>query len=321
MLLKQSPKDFIVDEVLKREFKPGKYGIYLLKKTNYNTESAVTEIANQLKINRKRISYAGLKDKIAITTQHISILNPPKNFSFSHPNISLKFLGTSTGPISLGDLEGNKFKITVREIKNKPVIDKTKQIPNYFDNQRFSTHNHIIGKHLLKREFQQAVNLILQTDKSKINQINKILQKNPNDFVNALRTIPPKMLMFYIHAYQSQLFNETVYNYLKTTQNPTQTQIPLIGFGLKAEDDLKHVIDQILKKENLAPRDFIIREIPELSMEGALRDLFIEIKDLNYEIKNDTKTSTHIVILEFYLPKGCYATMVVKNLIGGSSGI
>lgn len=322
MLLKKQPEDFIVNEVFKRNLsETGKYTIFILKKKDYNTEGAISEVARQLNIDRKRISYAGLKDKRAITTQHISILNCDPNKKFIHENIILTKLGYSNAPISLGDLEGNKFKITIRELKDPKI--NIKKVPNYFDNQRFGSFNHLIGKHLVNSEFKQATELIMQNDYSKKRYMEDILVKNPNDYVNALRQIQPKMLKLYVHAYQSYLWNKTVELYLKKNPNTAQRKIPMIGFGMEVDDDLQKIIDKIMFEENLNQRSFIIRQIPNLSVEGTNRELFIDYKNLTYKIEQDEENTEYKkVVFEFFLPKGSYATMLVKNLLEcGSSGI
>jgi len=72
--LKKIPEDFIVKEVADRTFGPeGKYLVCLLKKKNYNTEDAVQAICKALGAVRKNISYAGNKDRKAVTYQHISL--------------------------------------------------------------------------------------------------------------------------------------------------------------------------------------------------------------------------------------------------------
>ena len=74
--LKQKPEDFIVNEITNIKLKDkGKYAIFLLKKENYTNERAVQKIAEKLRIPRKFIGYAGNKDKVAVTTQYISIKN------------------------------------------------------------------------------------------------------------------------------------------------------------------------------------------------------------------------------------------------------
>jgi tRNA pseudouridine13 synthase len=296
--IKQSPEDFIVNEIPNRVWdKKGSYTIYNLKKKNYTTEKAVTIIAEYLKIPRKLIGYAGNKDKLAITTQYISIKGSSDD-GFDLKDISLKKVGYSDQPISLGDLKGNEFKINVQtELKPKPI----KKIVNYFGEQRFSKNNTEIGYLLLKKKFKESVELILKHELEFGPTIKDYIDKKPNDYIGALRKIPIKILKLYIHSYQSKLWNEIAKIKSKNKQNE---KLPIIGFTT----DLNKDVEEIIKKENISTRDFIFHQIPELSQEGNQRDLFAEIRNL--KIKKIEKGYN----LSFELDKGAYATEVIKQI-------
>ena len=292
--IKQKPEDFIVNEITNIKLKKkGNYSIFLLKKKNYTTEKAVQTIANKLNMPRKFIGYAGNKDKVAVTTQYISVKNA-KIKELELKDIFLEFKGYLDKPILLGDLKGNEF--VIRVISNKTPKKITKMI-NYFGEQRFSKNNKEIGKLIVKRDFKRAVNLIIKNDSE---QVKEYLSKNPNDYIGALRKIPLKILKLYVHSYQSYLWNEMV------VKSSTKT-LPIIGFGTKITENIKG----ILEKEEITTRDFIIKQIPELSSEGVERNLFVKIKNLKIEkIKKG-------YIIRFTLPKGSYATEVIKQIFPG----
>lgn len=314
--IKQIPEDFIVKEITKLNFNNnGKYSYYLLKKKNYTTIDAINLISKKLKLKTKYINFAGTKDKKAVTEQYISILNRQKR-KFKKKDIELKFLGKGNDRLNLGNLEGNDFIITVRNLKKdevdlfkKNLKKNIKKIPNYFDKQRFgiNKNNHIIGKHIIKKKFKEACKLIPE--------VKDYLNEKPNDFIGALRSLNKRILRIYIHAYQSYLFNETVNQYLKLKK--TNKKIPIIGFGTETKiKTLKNIINKIMKKENISFHDFIIRQIPELTSEGSERDLFVNIKNFKIEsIDNDElNKQKNKVKLKFTLEKGSYATNVIKFL-------
>lgn len=289
--IKQKPEDFVVNEITNIKLKKkGNFSIFLLKKKDYTTERAVQTIANKLNIPRKFIGYAGNKDKVAITTQYISIKNA-KIKELELKDIRLDFKGYLDKPILLGDLEGNEFIIKV--MTNKTPKKITKMI-NYFGEQRFSKNNKEIGKLIVKRDFKRAVDLIIKNNEE---QVKEYLSKNPTDYIGALRRIPLKILKLYVHSYQSYLWNEmAVESNVKT--------LPIIGFGTKITENIKG----ILEKEGITTRDFIIKQIPELSSEGVERNLFVRIKNLKIEkIKKG-------YIIRFILPKGSYATETIKQI-------
>jgi tRNA(Glu) U13 pseudouridine synthase TruD len=121
--------------------------------------------------------------------------------------------------------------------------------------------------------------------------------------------MPKKLLVLYVHAYQSYLWNICLKDYVKT--NKKNVEIPLIGFGTEDMDSkVEKIVDKVMEKENVSFRSFINRSIPEISLEGGLRDAFTEIK--NFEILEKRKK---LVKIKFRLSKGSYATEAVKFLL------
>jgi len=322
--IKQLPEDFIVKEI--SYIKPednGNYSYFILKKRNYATIKALKVISDKLKKPIKHFGFAGNKDKIAITQQLISIKNTNiRDFGFK--DIELKYLGNSNEPVSLGDLEGNEFVITVRNLdKNKinyvkKIINNKMLVPNYFGEQRFSKNNYLIGKEIIKRNFKKALWLILSHEWDIEKPVKDYIKKNKNDYIGALRKINKKLLKLYVHSYQSRLWNKAAEEYIISAGIKENTAIPIIGFGLEEIKDkkLKKIIDKIMEKENIFPRDFIISQLPELSSEGNDRDLFIRINNLRIikTDKDELNKNKQKMIVSFSLRKGSYATEVIKYL-------
>lgn len=301
--IKQKPEDFFVKEVMDLKFdKEGKYVYYLLKKKDYTTQKAMEVVSRHFRIPLKYINYAGNKDKRAVTEQFISVSNGPER-NLELKDVKVEYLGRGKERINLGTLKGNKFEIVVRNISRKPKkIDK---IVNYFDEQRFGVNknNHLIGKLIVKRYFKKALDVIG-------------VEKREN-YVSALREIPRRILRIYVHAYQSFLWNKTASLFLKKYKENKNIKIPIIGFGSEFKNNnIKEIIDNILKKEKIGPRDFIIREIPELSAEGDERYLFAKIKNLKIEkLQKDDLNKGKKCTVNFYLPKGSYATIAIKTML------
>lgn len=320
MQIKTMPEDFIVEEMNTLHFdNKGAYSYYKLKKLNIDHNTALQIIADAFKINRKYINVAGVKDKHAITTQCLSISQGPKK-NLKTENIELTFLGTGKERIILGMLEGNKFTITVKNITREEMknFEKNKadlRIPNYYDDQRFGMHkdNATIGKLFLKRQWKEASNLLKDREIS----MKRHLQAHPTDFIGALRTIPKQQLRMYIHAYQSNLWNETVKNVMKGVMKEKiklkNEKIPLVGFEIDCKNKkTRQKIERIMEQEGIRERDFIIREIPELSSSGGERMLFMNVADFSYK-----KINVETMLMHFTLKKGSYATIVIKSLFAG----
>jgi len=342
-IIKHIPEDFIVKEITSIKLKDnGNYTYFILKKINYTTERAVSAIANYLKIDRKKIGYAGSKDKKALTEQMISIQGFNKTKDIRLKDIELIYKGKGDERISLGDLKGNKFIITVRNLDKKEIKinSKTQSIPNYFDEQRFSKNNAEIGKAIIKKHFKKVVDLILEDSSEKTSGFEEDVKEHisgfPNDFIGAIKKIPKKTRMMYVHAFQSLMFNRTVLeliisekvNYKKVQYQhgffafPLKTmknlKLPIIGFGTEFRNKkIKEISSKILEEEEIKLRDFIVRGMPELASEGDERNMFVNAEDINFKTeKDELNNNKKKCIISFKLPKGSYATIVIKKIFG-----
>lgn len=307
--IKQQPEDFIVKEVTSLEMgKEGNFSYLLMKKRNMNTIDAVQSIADFLRIPNKHIGFAGNKDKIALTEQYISVpAGQEKRLAgFRSSGIELEFLGKGNERISLGDLKGNNFEIIVRDCSREPK--KLERFVNYFGEQRFSRNNIEIGRYIIKGKLEKAA--MINMEKSVIGH----LKNHPKDYVGALKKLPKKLLTLYINAYQSYLWNTAVEEYIEEAGRKDlsdELSVEVIGFGTEFRDPkVKKIYDRIMEKEDITLRDFIVRRMPDLSSEGADRKVFAEVKGLKIE-KIDGKTYR----LSFFLPKGCYATELIRQMI------
>lgn len=335
--LKQLPEDFIVTEIPKLKIADsGRYLYLKITKKNKNTLDVVKQLARIFHIPEKKIGFAGNKDKKAITEQVFSVKGGSKEkiAKIDIPDVKIELLGFANTPVTLGDLEGNHFEIIIRNL-NTEKIQNVQYIPNYFDEQRFASNNAAVGKHLIKKEFQKAV------EQMNYSQCTKHLETHQNDYVGALQLIPMRLLKMYVNAYQSYLWNETLAEYLKKqgevekevsyslgtfvfVKNPEKyasLEIPLLGCANYDSEDEKinKIIIKILQQENITPADFIIKQIKELTQMGERRKAFMEVKDLKTgrSQKDELNQGKKKVCISFSLGKGSYATMVVRALLSG----
>jgi tRNA pseudouridine13 synthase len=327
-VLKQIPADFIVKEIsnVKIEEK-GRFTYVKLTKRGRNTQDVVSQLASLLHLKENKLGFAGCKDKNAVTEQRISIQGRSKKQieELAIENCTLEVIGYGNDPITLGDLDGNYFEIVIRnceEIDVKPIT----KVVNYFDEQRFSTHNVEVGRFLVKKKFKEAVALVNHY------RVREFLAENKNDAVGALKRLPMRMVKMYVHAYQSWLWNECVARYLKDGKKVDYSQgifvfveecdvnsFPLIGFdsGLVEKHPAKDVIKTVMAEEKLMYKDFVIKAIPQLSMEGELRSVFVDVKDMLIGTLEDDDLHDGMkkVRVTFTLPKGSYATMVIRRVM------
>lgn len=94
--------------------------------------------------------------------------------------------------------------------------------------------------------------------------------------------------------------------------------IALIGYKHKGTIGTQGKIEnQILEEENLAPRDFKVKAVPEISLRGNLRTATIALnnfdsKEITANVANQTELAAN---LTFTLHKGSYATIVLRELM------
>jgi len=90
-------------------------------------------------------------------------------------------------------------------------------------------------------------------------------------------------------------------------------QLPLIGFGTELSGNAA----KILESEKLTTRNFVIKQFPDISSEGTLRAAIAKIAEFEIGSPEDDELNSGMkkMRLSFSLPKGSYATIVVKALI------
>lgn len=183
---RQNPQESInhVDEngVVNYGLGPFKYFLHFtVYKENRETMEVASTISKFLRIPSKSIRYAGTKDRRGITCQRFCI-HRGKVARVSSLNKGLKnaVLGGfayEDKSLGLGDLNGNEFVITIRDIKSfnpeenvEDVVSKCftslkdKGYINYYGMQRFGTFSistHVLGIYILKEDWKGAVELIL----------------------------------------------------------------------------------------------------------------------------------------------------------------
>jgi tRNA pseudouridine13 synthase len=169
--LRTTAEDFLVDEIPpKRKQTSGPFLICRLTKKNWELQHAVKEIAKRLGISHRRIGWAGTKDRNAVTTQWISLYNvtPQQVTAVYLKDITLEPLTQSNEGLSLGDLQGNRFAIVIRDPDPADLADRVRSVsetvaagvPNYFGLQRFGAIRpvtHRVGEWILKGDYEQAV--------------------------------------------------------------------------------------------------------------------------------------------------------------------
>ena len=190
---------------------PGMDQLYLdLEKINKDTNFVIRVVSRFLQCSKKRVGYAGMKDKRAVTCQRISLFKPnlERLALFEGRGIELRNPEWSDKRIELGMLKGNRFTVTVRDVElpeeelRKRIEDCFKQmkkgIANYFGEQRFGgirQITHLVGKEFVNEDFKNGVMLYLthtvEGEEEEVRNARKRLAET-NDFKEASKLFPVK---------------------------------------------------------------------------------------------------------------------------------
>lgn len=158
--IRSTPEDFIVEELPAFEATgEGEHLLLTVQKRGMNTAFCAERIAKWAGIDARDVSFAGMKDRHALTTQRFSVRLPKK----VSPDVSLlncdecKVLDAQwhSRKLARGALAGNRFTLTLRELQcDTEAMEQALQtlqnegLPNYFGEQRFGMEQANVGKAL-----------------------------------------------------------------------------------------------------------------------------------------------------------------------------
>jgi tRNA pseudouridine13 synthase len=308
----QNEEDFIVEERPIKFSSNGSFLILKIKKTNCDTWELIDRLAKFLGIYSNEIGYAGLKDKRATTTQYISI---PKKYSkeiklFRSKKIEILESYLHNEKLNIGDLEGNRFKINlynveVADINHIQKIIKiiTKQgMPNYFGYQRF-------GKEVMEN-LEKAKSVVYGEEIIKDRKLSKMLiSAYQSSFFNAWLVERLKLSQDEFKLLEGDLFLDLEKNKLFTPKAITQNILndfkdkKIVPTGLLPGRKVFKSVGEALKIEQKYDDNYIQEK-------GYRREAIVFPKDITCKYDATNKKCS----LDFVLPKGSYATVLVEFL-------
>ncbi len=300
-----------------------------LEKINIDHLSAMSELSEKIKKHPHEIGYGGSKDKVAWTCQRISVFNPDmeKIKVFSHPGIILKNFRWGKHKIKIGDLKGNRFRVTLRNLDGAALkvlsrIRNTEYIPNLFGMQRFGSvrnNNFQIGKLILKGKYKEAIFAYLtgygdkegkevRDAKRKLKEEKNIISakgyfpkelhmehriieylgNNKNYFLGAIGMIGEKVLLIMCQSVQSRIFNEIIERAMERGVASNTDSLVIPGYDVgNSKNKFAEIEEEILKENDLTWEDFRNSDIPFLSLKGAERKAFLRVRDLEIVTEED----------------------------------
>ncbi len=253
-MIKSIPQDFIVEEKADLPLrKNGKYRVYLLQKSHWNTLDLIHFLSRSLGLPLEKFSYGGKKDKHGLTNQFITIQDQ-RDYGRKGKNFSLESRGFIERPMGPDLIQGNAFTVTMRNLVDLDLLEKSIDevkktgFPNFFDDQRFRSYDPERGffaEKVLKRHWNGALQVYFTSAGPDLSRKEKerkealfknwkdwqtclsyaqdplekrifgYLAGHPKDFAPALHLIPQEEVSMLYAAFQSHLWNEVFRRVIK----------------------------------------------------------------------------------------------------------
>lgn len=282
--IKQGSEGFMVSELVNESLdislsynENHRYPLYILEKRDIDSNHALFEIERELHM---RFRVMGIKDAKAVTTQYAGMervmRNPPAELKSRHTRLTLK--GFTKHPLQKKFLAGNKFEIRIYNVRSSdlsgfvPYIGK---VGNFYGLQRFGSERlvtHLIGREIVKRNFIQAVELLLChttefdtqmsreirnkcVDPSNYRQVLKMLPRGMDierqvlsalvagrDTIAALRAVPITIRRLFVQAYQAYIFNRCLSRAVMEGEDLLQPQTEDLCFEMEGPATFGRII-------------------------------------------------------------------------------
>jgi len=335
---KQTPRDFVVEERPLYDFSgDGEHLVLFVRKKGLSTLELVSIIAKYLGIQNKEIGYAGLKDKHAMTKQYISLhrKHEAKMDDFEHDDIKILSKTYHNNKIRIGHLSGNRFYIKLKKVNPtsaKKIDEALKNIaalgmPNFFGYQRFGTdgNNHIDGEKIAKGQKKErnvkVRKLLISAYQSHLFnlwlsrrlEINSLVQKfgvkelepllnMPNDELARMKeqTHPFKLMSGDImeHYPHGRLFDYDGSE--NDLERFNQRDISATGLLCGKKSKVASGAARVIEKEF----------DDDINADGARRYAWVFPEEVEGRYKDEEAQYE----LNFSLPKGSYATVLIEEI-------
>lgn len=317
-LYKQSCEDFIVKEDLGFELTgEGEHVCLWIQKIGENTQYLARQLAKFAQIPARNVSYAGLKDRQGDTWQWFSLHIPGKvtpDFSlFELSGVTIHKVIRHHKKIKIGALAGNSFVIILREISDKKILQERLEkvqsgVPNYFGEQRFGFDGYNVNAALFMfqgRKIKDRFKRSLYLSAARSYLFNQVVSQRITDNLY-VKPIVGDCLQFVGNRSFFPLLEINEHNLQRLSSREICLTGPLWGAGeLTCGLDAKQY-----EQELLAPYQDLQAGLAKNGLKQARRPLLLLPEKLTVNWIDETT-----VRLGFYLPSGCYATSLLRELI------
>jgi tRNA pseudouridine13 synthase len=317
--IRSLPEDFIVKENL--SFEPsgaGEHAFLLIEKKGENTEYVARQLSRFANVRQRDVSYAGLKDRYAVTTQWFSVWLPgkadPDWMQFNSDSTKVLQVVRHARKLKRGVLSGNSFKLTIRDWQGDQAktIQQLEQIKangiaNYYGSQRFGNEGQNVSKALAMfdgaKVGREQRSIYLSAVRSYLFNLilaERVRQKNWN------QPFAGDTYQFDLShsCFQSEQPDVEIVRRLEAKEiHPTGV---LWGRGDVDVSADALIIEQAVIDEHRQLAQSLIAN----AVERDRRALRASVRDLSWQFIDATTLE-----LGFILPAGSYATSVLREII------
>ncbi len=255
------------------------------------------------------------------------------------------------------------------------ALCRERRIPNFFGLQRFGSRDpttHLVGRALVGGSFEEAIMCLLckprEGEEKSMEEaremvrggmyaealrgftggqdlertvLRSLLEKG-DDFLVAFRALPLEIRRFFVHAYQSYIFNRcltkaildsldisvalagdnwsrlnpdglTIGEVHGTREEPPEGAVALlqlVGYSYRDYGSrFDRIVKDVLEEEGVTPEKFYVKEAQEISAEGGFRRAPLTARGLSYRLSGENEAT-----LSFALSRGEYATILLREI-------
>lgn len=319
--LRAEPEDFQVQEMgICEPDGAGEHVWLWVRKRKANTEWVARQLARFAGVTPREISYAGLKDRHALTEQWFSVQLPgkadPDWQAARIEGVEILRAERHSRKLKRGALRGNRFRLRIRDysgtradLETRLAAIAQRGIPNYFGVQRFGRdgQNLAAAAAMLRGEGprvdRHVRGLYLSAARSFL--FNQVLA------ARVASGAWERMLLgdaIQLEGRRSWFIADGTDSSLE--QRITDLEVhptgPLWGRGALETQAEAHEFESAL----LAAYSDWCKGLERAGLEQDRRALRVVVGELEAEWLDDND-----VVLQFSLPSGCYATSVLRELI------
>lgn len=319
-LLKACAEDFQVDEVLGIPLSGSGEHLWLwVEKRMLNTEDAARRLAKAAGVSLRQISYAGLKDRQALTRQWFSVHLPGKSdpqFSAAEgEDLRILDIQRHSRKLQRGAHSANGFTIRLTDLKADHAelqlrlqVIAEQGVPNYFGLQRFGEKgNNLLGalEYAQRKELPVQRNLrsrLLSTGRSAL--FNRVLaQRVQNKNWNIAQVGD---VLAFTDSRSFFIAGPDECHDPRLAQLDVHPTGPLWGEG------------ELVSQGQTQQNELAVAEtLPELctwleraNLQQERRILRLPVRDLAWSFPEED-----CLQVQFVLPPGCFATVVLRELV------